>query len=120
MNLIRNAAVYARLVKVEHTLFALPFALSALCLADICGAAFGLREILLCVAAFTAARSAAMGFNRIADREFDADDIGGTHWREEVATAAGAAPEDRDENFMRRTIIAAGFEPVKSNSNYAV
>ena len=56
----------------EHTLFALPFALSALCLADICGAAFGLREILLCVAAFTAARSAAMGFNRIADREFDA------------------------------------------------
>ena len=51
---------------------------------------------------------------------FGADDIGGTHWREEVATAAGAAPEDRDENFMRRTIIAAGFEPVKSNSNYAV
>lgn len=72
MNLIRNAVVYARLVKVEHTLFALPFALSALCLANICGAAFGLREILLCVAAFTAARSAAMGFNRIADREFDA------------------------------------------------
>ena len=72
MNLIREAAVYARLVKVEHTLFALPFALSALCLADICGAAFGLREILLCVAAFASARSAAMGFNRIADREFDA------------------------------------------------
>lgn len=51
---------------------------------------------------------------------FGADDIGGTHWREEVATAAGATPADRDENFMRRTIIAAGFEPVKSNSNYAV
>ena len=51
---------------------------------------------------------------------FGADDIGGTHWREEVAVSAGAAPVDRDENFMRRTIIAAGFEPVKSNSNYIV
>ena len=51
---------------------------------------------------------------------FGADDIGGTHWREEVAVSAGAAPVDRDENFMRRTIIAAGFEPVMSNSNYIV
>ena len=33
---------------------------------------------------------------------FGADDIGGTHWREEVAVSAGAAPVDRDENFMRR------------------
>lgn len=72
MNFIRDAAVYARLVKIEHTLFALPFALSALCLADICGAGPGLRELLLCAAAFAAARSAAMGFNRIADRRIDA------------------------------------------------
>lgn len=51
---------------------------------------------------------------------FGADDIGGTHWQEEVAVSAGAERVNRDENFMRRTIIAAGFEPVKSNSNYAL
>ena len=51
---------------------------------------------------------------------FGADDIGGTHWQEEVAVAAGAQRVNRDENFMRSTIEAAGFVPVKSNSNYAV
>ena len=51
---------------------------------------------------------------------FGADDIGGTHWQEEVAVSAGAERVNRDENFMRKTIIAAGFEPVKSNSNYAL
>ncbi len=51
---------------------------------------------------------------------FGADDVGGTHWQEEVAVAAGASRTERDENFMRRTIIGAGFEPVKGNSNYAI
>ena len=51
---------------------------------------------------------------------FGADDIGGTHWSEEVATAAGAQDVLRDEAFMKRIIISAGFEPVKSNSNYEI
>ncbi len=51
---------------------------------------------------------------------FGADDVGGTHWSEEVAVAAGAARRERTEEFMRSTIIGAGFEPVKCNSNYAV
>lgn len=51
---------------------------------------------------------------------FGADDIGGTHWQEEVAVAAGATRTERTEEFMRRTIIGAGFEPVKVNSNYAL
>ena len=64
---IRNATAYSRLVKLEHTLFALPFALSALCLASYCGYPAGIKKILLCVAAFACARAAAMGFNRLAD-----------------------------------------------------
>ena len=51
---------------------------------------------------------------------FGADDIGGTHWHEEVAAAAGAARSNRTEDFMRKTIIAAGFNPVKGTSNYGV
>ncbi|MFR6032896.1 MAG: radical SAM protein [Bacilli bacterium] len=47
---------------------------------------------------------------------FGADDIGGTHWHEEVAAAAGAARSNRTEDFMRKTIIAAGFNPVKGTS----
>ena len=69
---IRNATAYSRLVKLEHTLFALPFALSALCLASYCGYPAGIKKILLCVAAFACARAAAMGFNRLADIKYDA------------------------------------------------
>ena len=49
---------------------------------------------------------------------FGADDIGGTHWVEEVASSAGAERIDRTEAFMRGVIQDAGFEPVKGNSNY--
>ena len=66
-------ARYASFVKLPHTLFALPFAGVGAVLASYThpqnvtlGKAFW---ILL---AFTAARFAAMGFNRIADRQYDA------------------------------------------------
>ncbi len=49
---------------------------------------------------------------------FGADDVGGTHWSEEVAVAAGAAERRRDEQFLKDAILSAGFEPVKGNSNY--
>ncbi len=62
---------YINLVKLPHTLFALPFALLGVL------AASGTRPVtpgtvLLVVLAFSAARWAAMGFNRIADLEYDA------------------------------------------------
>jgi 4-hydroxybenzoate polyprenyltransferase len=64
-------ARYASFVKLPHTLFALPFAGL--------GAIFAsydypvtLRTGVWIVVAFTAARFAAMGFNRIADRDHDA------------------------------------------------
>jgi 4-hydroxybenzoate polyprenyltransferase len=64
-------ATYASFVKLPHTVFALPFALVGVVLASyrrpVAWATLG-----WVVLAFTAARFAAMGFNRIVDREYDA------------------------------------------------
>ena len=68
----RSAAVrYANLVKLPHTLFALPFALVGVVLASR-EAPVTLGAVLWVAVAFGAARFAAMGFNRIADRDVDA------------------------------------------------
>ena len=62
---------YANFVKLPHTLFALPFALLGVLAASL-AAAVTIRTVALVVVGFSAARWAAMGFNRIADRGFDA------------------------------------------------
>ncbi|MGH7663272.1 MAG: UbiA-like polyprenyltransferase [Gemmatimonadaceae bacterium] len=62
---------YANFVKLPHTVFALPFALVGTTLASRV-APVTAEAVLWIVVAFTAARFAAMGFNRIADRELDA------------------------------------------------
>jgi len=62
---------YLNFVKLPHTLFALPFALLGV-LAASRVAALDPRIVLLVVVAFSAARWVAMGYNRIADRGFDA------------------------------------------------
>jgi len=62
---------YVNFVRLPHTVFALPFALLGV-LAASRTTAVPLRTVALVVVAFTAARWAAMGFNRIADRAFDA------------------------------------------------
>jgi 4-hydroxybenzoate polyprenyltransferase len=62
---------YINLVKLPHTLFALPFALLGV-LAAARPAHVSVRTVVLVVLAFSAARWAAMGFNRIADRHWDA------------------------------------------------
>ena len=62
---------YINFVKLPHTLFALPFALLGI-LAASRVAPVTWRQVLLVAVAFSAARWVAMGFNRIADREFDA------------------------------------------------
>ncbi len=72
MIFITTARAYASMVKIEHTLFALPFALSGVCLAYIEGFRAGFFKLVLVVLAFAAARSAAMGFNRVADADIDA------------------------------------------------
>jgi 4-hydroxybenzoate polyprenyltransferase len=62
---------YVNLVKLPHTLFALPFALLGV-LAASHEAPVTLRTVALVILAFSSARWAAMAFNRIADRHFDA------------------------------------------------
>lgn len=58
------------MIKIEHTLFALPFAfLGAVLAANGLPSAW---QVLWIVIAMVGARSAAMAFNRIADRSFDA------------------------------------------------
>jgi 4-hydroxybenzoate polyprenyltransferase len=62
---------YVNFVKLAHTVFALPFALVGVVLASRI-APVTLSLVVWVVVAFTAARFAAMGFNRIVDRRFDA------------------------------------------------
>ena len=62
--------VYADFIKIEHTLFALPFAYAGALLAA--HGWFGWRLFFLILTAFTGLRTAAMTFNRIIDREIDA------------------------------------------------
>ena len=62
---------YANFVKLPHTVFALPFALVGVTLASY-QAPVSYVMIGWVVLAFTSARFAAMGFNRIVDRKFDA------------------------------------------------
>jgi 4-hydroxybenzoate polyprenyltransferase len=62
---------HANLVRLPHTIFALPFALVGVVLASYV-APISVVGVVWVVLAFTSARFAAMGFNRIVDREIDA------------------------------------------------
>lgn len=67
---LQNIRITLEMIKIEHTLFALPFAFLGAVLA-----ANGIpsqRQVLLIILAMVGARSTAMAFNRIADREIDA------------------------------------------------
>ena len=64
-------ALYGSFVKLPHTVFALPFALVGATLASYSHPAHP-SQIAWIVLAFTSARFAAMGFNRIVDRDLDA------------------------------------------------
>ncbi|WP_245526126.1 UbiA-like polyprenyltransferase [Archaeoglobus profundus] len=61
---------YADFVKIEHTLFALPFAYLGAFIAQ--RGWFGLKLFVLIALAFTGMRTLAMTLNRIIDREIDA------------------------------------------------
>ncbi len=66
-----SVAALARLVKLSHSLFALPFAVAAVVLVAR-DARLEPRRLALVAIAVVAARTAAMAMNRIADRRFDA------------------------------------------------
>src|SRR5512142_1712237 len=70
VGLARNVRITLEMIKWEHSVFALPFAL--------CGAMLAARgwptahQLIWILVAMVAARSAAMAFNRLADAELDA------------------------------------------------
>ena len=66
----RKLKITLEMIKVEHSVFALPFALTGAMLAAEGWPAW--RQVFWIVVAMVGARSAAMTFNRIADRKFDA------------------------------------------------
>lgn len=71
MSVANTAANYSSLVKLSHTVFALPFALAAAILASRY-AELTLLKLVLIVVCIAAARTAAMAFNRLVDRDIDA------------------------------------------------
>ncbi len=66
----RNIRTTLEMIKIEHTLFALPFAFLGAVLAA--GGLPALWQMLWITLAMVGARSAAMAFNRIVDRDIDA------------------------------------------------
>src|SRR5256714_8378406 len=68
--IIKNIRTTLEMIKIEHTLFALPFAFLGAVLAA--RGIPSLWQIVWIVIAMVGARSTAMAFNRIADREYDA------------------------------------------------
>ena len=67
---IAKIHTYGRLIKFSHTVFALPFALAAVLLASRYYTV-SFRTFALILVAMASARSAAMGFNRLADYRYD-------------------------------------------------
>jgi 4-hydroxybenzoate polyprenyltransferase len=68
---LAQVSKFGRMIKFEHTLFALPFALAAAAIAAR-GHGLSLARLGGIVVAMAGARTAAMGFNRIVDRHIDA------------------------------------------------
>jgi 4-hydroxybenzoate polyprenyltransferase len=68
--ILERIIVFGRMIRFSHTLFAMPFALTSVVLASFSHKVTVLK-IFWIILAMVGARSAAMGFNRIVDREFD-------------------------------------------------
>jgi len=71
MRILSKAVVYFRMIKFSHTIFALPFALSSIVLVQK-AKPLDFTTVFWIIIAMVEARSAAMGFNRIADAAIDA------------------------------------------------
>src|SRR4029077_9161984 len=67
---VQQSGTLLEMIKFEHTLFALPFAFLGMILAAEGWPSW--RRVFWIVVAMVGARSAAMGWNRLVDREIDA------------------------------------------------
>jgi len=70
-NLLSRIIEFGRMIKFSHSVFALPFALAGAVLAGE-QAVFNMDKLIWIIIAMIGARSAAMGFNRLVDKNFDA------------------------------------------------
>jgi 4-hydroxybenzoate polyprenyltransferase len=70
-SLVRNTVATLEMIKWEHSIFALPFALTGAMLAA--GGWPSARALLLIIVCMVSARTAAMAFNRWADADLDRD-----------------------------------------------
>jgi len=68
--LLGRIGLYGRMIRFSHSVFALPFALSSAVIAA--GTGISWRQVVWILVAMVGARSAAMGFNRLADQRLDA------------------------------------------------
>ena len=68
--LLGRVGLYGRMIRFSHSVFALPFALSSAVIAA--GHGISWRQVAWILVAMVGARSAAMGFNRLADQRLDA------------------------------------------------
>lgn len=71
MSSMQRVVAYGRMIRFSHSIFALPFALASMALA-LEGHAFEWGRLVWILVAMVGARSAAMGFNRLADHAIDA------------------------------------------------
>jgi 4-hydroxybenzoate polyprenyltransferase len=73
ISLIERARTFGRMIKFSHSVFALPFALvSGLIAWSRVGVTLTPVDVVLLLVCMVSARTAAMGFNRVADRDIDA------------------------------------------------
>ena len=70
--MFRSLRIFLELIRFSHTIFALPFALTSAALAWQMSGRVDWLELVGILACLVFARSAAMGFNRLADRHIDA------------------------------------------------
>jgi len=70
MSAVGRAVTFGRMIRFSHSIFALPFALASVALAA--GRDVPWPQFLWILVAMVGARSAAMGFNRLADHAIDA------------------------------------------------
>jgi 4-hydroxybenzoate polyprenyltransferase len=95
--LLKNLRVTLEMIKWEHSIFALPFALCGAMLAA--GGVPSARQIVWIIVAMVAARSAAMSFNRLADVAID----GANPRTRTRALPAGILTQ----NFVRNFVIVS-------------
>jgi len=91
-------------IKIQHTLFALPFALMSAFIAA--GGWPGWRLFLLILTAMFLARSAAMAFNRLADLRYDAENP------RTMRRALPAGKASRAQYILFVAVCSAGFVAV--------